>query len=683
MAKRIIWWLGLCAICVGCCLLPKTLVAAATTDEDLIANGMWTENVTSASVDKNSNSELLSRTSTVIPYFKMASVTTSGVRSTGDQVVINQDATLTFVIQPQSFSTRAYGNSYGNSFDKFTLVLSTNVPGKWLDFNTAGVTAHDGSLTGRNPVPSGQTYIPISSDANGLIQNEDQTVTVKRPIYITVNLKQALEATGVTGLKTLKISQQFNNSKLTNGATFIKTVTGTLDFSLTLKPTLANVFMFPTPITVDGVKYTGIVTGTGTLAGDAIHWATNSTATKDSPTISEKVPASKKWLWIVPASAGIKAGDKLSVLETSPQNDSSTTDESGIDQSSKYLDNTGGRELLAKLTDLIEKFKAGTGDPTALDTITNDIVTTLDQIDDAVSLQKQVEQSATNYKVTFDNDQDYFFKNQTSNSNIVPASFAKISDQTIAHLVAQKNQTTAGQITWRAYQHGTAMAVDSLGTGAISLTPSIFNGQPTCRVSVDKQGAARDLKSIDLVAMDSSNKVVGAHEVTLTSLAVTPNPIDMTQTHTANLQLINLPTTLSNAQFTWHKISAITGAATSLAQPQATLPLAQLSYLNNGDWYQVTVTQNKQTVASNVVQLQLTGQQGPHVSMVPKQLNFTNNGVAPRLDQIINGTFKDWQQPLTATSNSFGFGSHIGTGVHWTVSAAIAPFQSGRLQEIT
>jgi hypothetical protein len=681
-------------------VIPGNRVAADDSSEDLMTNGMYSENVTTDSIDAGSNSTLLSnaKSGNVVPYFKMSEVTASGVRSSGSQIAINQDATLTFVIKPQSFSTSAFKQSWRNSFNYFTLVLSTDTANKWMDFNTDGVTVSDG--TGTSPVAAGQSYIPIGGSSP--ISNTNNTVTVKRAITITVDVKKAMAALDVTSLKRLRVSEQFNNTEATTGgSTYIKTQTGTLNFAIDLKPTVANIFMFPEPITVDGETYTGIATGTGTLAGDQIHWSIKGDATADDKTIPEKVPDSKKWVWIIPKSAGIGNGDTLSVLETGSNSDTSTTDSDGIEQNSQYLDQSKGKELIAKLIDLIQQYKSGSGDATEL---TQDINDTLNEINTEVETQKQLEKDAGGYAITFKDQRDFLFANKAHATSLAGDTAGTVqtagtyalqapTDNVTANLVSEKDNAAmpsdlADAMTWKAYKHDTTTEIDQKGSGLVSLDPTSGG---TCKVTLDPNTTTDDVSSIDLVATtpdDAALHVVVKQTIQVTALALTPDdPYDVGTDTSAAIKFVTFPETLASGDnnnqpaYTGESVSALSGVVAkhimSAEGVETYMSLGAITYRNYGDKYQMKIHYHDQDIYSNIVMVQVTGDQVPQIDLLPSDLTFTNQGTAPRLDQIINGTFQTANQPLTATGGTpFAFSSYMGSGEHWTISAQVSPFQS-------
>lgn len=682
MRRNIIFWLGCLGLFLGVFLVSDS-TQAADLGEDLIENGMWSDD--NLAVDSG-DSNLVSHTDSANPlHFSFSQVWANGVRSTGSQVVINKDATLTFVISPQTVSTSNYTWTSNrktvdasNTFDQFTMTFSI-AAGKYFDLGTSGVSVHDGSATGSDPL-NGKTYIAIGTSSSSLIQNTGGQLKVNRPIYITVDLGTAWTET----IQTLTIKQQFNNTNASNSSNFIKVSMGVLNFTLTLKPTLTNIFMFPTPITVDGTTYTAIVTGKGTLEGDAIRYSTDGDATTSSPAIPETVPASKNWVWLVPESAGLTAGQQLSVLETSPEKDDSNTDTGDIDDNAKYLDNSGGQDLIDKLTDLIKKYKSGSADATELENIAKEIDTTLDDISNTIDLQKQVEASTGGYQISFENDQDYLFTDPTYNETTQGLISAKIAQtpttSTTASLVDDKTGAdtlgaTGKEVTWHAYQHGTAVNVDQTGSNLVTVTPEEnSNGTWSCKVTANQN--VMDLKQIDLVATLTlgDSKFTISKEVSVINLVQNPTTIDVTQTTSGQLNLANIPADTENLKYTWTKIDAINANSVQVGSDQSSLNLAQLTYLNDGDWYQVAITKDGHTTYSNIVQLAISGTQQPNIIVTPSEMTFSDNGTAPRLDQIINGAFSSWNQPLTTDGKQFSFGSHTGSGTNWQIAASVAPF---------
>lgn len=698
MTKRLVVWFGLVAICIGLMFIPGDHVAADDSSTDLISNGMYSENITTDSIVSGSNSTLVSsaKSGNIVPYFKMSQATASGVRSSGSQVAINDDATLTFVINPQSFSTSAFSSSLRNKFNFFTLVLSTDTPDKWIDFQTAGVTVSDG--TGTSPVASGQAYIPIGGSSP--ISNTNGKITLNRTLTITVNVKKAMDDIGISSLKQLRVSEQFNNTEVGMPA-YIKTQTGTLNFAIDLKPTVANIFMFPEPITVNGQTYIGIATGTGTLKGDQIHWSTQQDATAEDDTIPEEVPASKNWVWIIPKSANISTGDTLSVLETSSDNDTSTLDSDGIEQNSQYLDQSKGKELIAKLTDLIQQYKSGSGDANEL---TQEIDDTLNDINTEVETQKQLEKDSGGYVITFKDQRDFLFANQATPTSMTGDTTGTVqtgddtyalqapTDYVTANLVSKDNNEAmpsdlADDMTWKAYQHDTTTEIDQKGSGLVSLDPTSGG---TCKVTLNQNTTAKDVSSIDLVATTPDGAklhVTVKQTIQVTALALTPDPYDVGTDTSADIKFVTFPDDLANnddsnqPSYTGESVPVESGVVTkhvmSADGVKTYMALGAVTYRNYGDKYQMRIHYRGQDVYSNIVMVNVTGKQVPQIDMLPSDLTFTDQGTAPRLDQIINGTFQTVAHPLTATGKTpFGFSSYMGAGEHWTISAQVSPFQS-------
>ncbi|WP_127849804.1 hypothetical protein [Lacticaseibacillus hulanensis] len=315
------------------------------------------DNFTGTPTEGKSSWEMVNSDTFSLPF---AGVTTSALTQVDSNTqVIDPNATLTFRIAKQSQPLKLTSTRYVPG--EFGLVLSLG-NSKYIDGQTrsedgtSDVMTYSSDADGKYPIAKdSRGYLAIgSNDWSAMSVDVDQSnwpttykLTANKDIFVHVNLSKLPEATR-NAVTQITVQEQF--SEKTDGTKFYKVILGKLGFKVQLHPQVESSIILPKPITYKGQSISAIVIGSGTMAGDQLHYATQGEpATLASRYMDNAdgtrvtVNSAKKWAWLVPSSVNLGQAGKLSVIEERRAVDTSDTADKDIADNSQYIEAGGGR----------------------------------------------------------------------------------------------------------------------------------------------------------------------------------------------------------------------------------------------------------------------------------------------------------------------------------------------------
>ncbi len=315
-----------------------------------------------------------------------------------------------------------------------------------------------------------------------------------------------------------------------------------------------------------------------------------------------------------------------------------------------------------------------------------------------VTQEKQIEQDTAAVKASlqFANNADFIFAPHYSTQNVAAIKYNPSTSLDVTLNDDTQNQkfdaSKIAETTWSITKPNSSDSV----AGAPTLSNQSSNSVTvTANASTAAQINSFD-DGVDVVALVklTDGKIIRVRK-RLYIIALNPEHADKGDLGTRSLKLTETPPSLTNA-ITNSKLENITfwrlpianvpgkqdGDLDGFTKSDLTYTTPELTYLNNGDVYQLSFDYNGKTYCSNPAQIVINERQPPTIYSAP-DLDFTDQTAEddgaeaqgkPTLSRIISGYYSVSGKALSATGQTmFSFGAHVGA-VNWTVSAQMTPF---------
>ncbi|WP_461215438.1 autotransporter outer membrane beta-barrel domain-containing protein [Lacticaseibacillus sp. GG6-2] len=619
---------------------------------------------------------------------------------------ITSKSVVTFTFKAgDTVATRIFGDAE-DDFTNFLMSLTvTQGSGSgWFDLTSPGVTVTaDG--TKLNPA-SNKGGIPISaanwygSHAGNVLTVDGGTITIDKDIKIVVDMSKVTLSNGkkVDDTATsLAIREQFANSHYgtTTNQGILKMLVGTLQYTVTLTPKITDQMVLP----ANANGYFAILTGTIQNAGDSLQiGVAGSNGTLDTST-AQKVTAvgDNKWMYLI-TDAQAKAwgltrnsdgttNKKIVVVESQPKTANTGDASSTISGAPDATDDDNIKELIQKITDILDKLKNGGGvSGSAIDEAVSQVGTAVQQTKEtedtkasgyALTLTVPGSQTAADFMFTTD------YKNVTGTPILGSPSdkldWQLTKDGKPVTGVALSKPTVSSTNIGNTNVLTTDVNADA-DSGTLTANSKAFEGNNPSGVDAMVQAtftvngqAQRVLKQVHIISLkpedtgDTEGVVAGSDY----TFKLNETPASLT----------------ANTTPTWGYAPKLAGWAGSENQNATdndgntwTLDLGNVTYMQAGDLCQMKVTfkDGKTTMYSNVAMVKIKPSTGPMIYTVPAAFHFSladgqgnPTGKDPNLTAVIPGLYGSGQS-LSATGGQFAFGVHNGgTPTQWGIRAQL------------